>query len=385
VAALSGTLNAVTPADGTFSASGATAWNALTGLGVTLSGIATAAQGGTNSAFFQVAGPTVARTYTFPDADATIARTDAANTFTGVQTFNTPIAASSVAAMTATVGGGVPTPPNNTTTFLRGDGTFAVPTASVTLNGISAATGAVTLANGTNSGQVWNWALTSNSVVAFTFGETTAATNGTSTSGVPNQVIAKFSTLSSSTASPLSVYGLGVHVFSVSATSRQIVGADGAFNAPLYSFAGALTMGMSRSSTTLRLTAGTAGLVQLLDTAGNSSGTFGTSQAAVAAGTSTAPGLTDITNGTTGLFWTSAVLGVGDTVAGEIIRFVGGTANVRYTTRAATLFANLPAAANGSELYCSDCDPPTLFNSTCASSGAKTGAFAQRINGAWIC
>lgn len=29
--------------------------------------------------------------------------------------------------MTATVGGGVPTPPNNTTTFLRGDGTFAAP------------------------------------------------------------------------------------------------------------------------------------------------------------------------------------------------------------------------------------------------------------------
>lgn len=30
-------------------------------------------------------------------------------------------------AMTATVGGAVPTPPNNTTTFLRGDGTFAAP------------------------------------------------------------------------------------------------------------------------------------------------------------------------------------------------------------------------------------------------------------------
>ncbi len=64
---------------------------------------------------------------TFPSTSATIARTDAANTFTGVQTFSTPIAATSVATMTATVGGGVPTPPNNTTTFLRGDGTFATP------------------------------------------------------------------------------------------------------------------------------------------------------------------------------------------------------------------------------------------------------------------
>ena len=70
---------------------------------------------------------TDATTMTFPTTSATIARTDAANTFTGVQTFSTPIAAGSVATMTATVGGGVPTPPNNTTTFLRGDGTFAAP------------------------------------------------------------------------------------------------------------------------------------------------------------------------------------------------------------------------------------------------------------------
>ncbi len=68
---------------------------------------------------------------TFPTTSATIARTDAANTFTWVQTFSTPIATGSVATMTATVGGWVPTPPNNTTTFLRGDGTFAAPAAAV--------------------------------------------------------------------------------------------------------------------------------------------------------------------------------------------------------------------------------------------------------------
>jgi len=63
-------------------------------------------------------------------SDADVARTDAANTFTGIQTFSTPIATGSVATMSATVGGGVPTPPNNTTTFLRGDGTFAAPAGS---------------------------------------------------------------------------------------------------------------------------------------------------------------------------------------------------------------------------------------------------------------
>src|SRR3990167_10814247 len=38
----------------------------------TLTGIASAAQGGTGIAYFTAAGPTVARVYTFPDTDATI-------------------------------------------------------------------------------------------------------------------------------------------------------------------------------------------------------------------------------------------------------------------------------------------------------------------------
>ena len=43
------------------------------------------ARGGTGSAFFGIAGPTALRSYTFPDANATIARTDAANVFQGGQ------------------------------------------------------------------------------------------------------------------------------------------------------------------------------------------------------------------------------------------------------------------------------------------------------------
>lgn len=48
--------------------------------------------------------------------------------------------------MTATVGGAVPTPPNNTTTFLRGDGTFATPAGSgdMVLSGTQTVTGAKT-------------------------------------------------------------------------------------------------------------------------------------------------------------------------------------------------------------------------------------------------
>lgn len=69
------------------------------------------------------------------------------------------------------------------------------------LSGITAASGSNTIASGNNSGQVWNWALTSNSVTAFTFGETSAATGGSGSA----QVILGINTLASSTATPLYV------------------------------------------------------------------------------------------------------------------------------------------------------------------------------------
>ncbi len=65
------------------------AWGKV-GLTTHVSGILPTANGGTGIAFFTAAGPTQARIYTFPDAAATIARTDAANTFTGVQTMTSP-------------------------------------------------------------------------------------------------------------------------------------------------------------------------------------------------------------------------------------------------------------------------------------------------------
>ena len=63
-----------------------------TGLPMTtgVTGILPTANGGTGIAYFTAAGPTVARVYTFPDAAATIARTDAGQTFTGVQAMTSP-------------------------------------------------------------------------------------------------------------------------------------------------------------------------------------------------------------------------------------------------------------------------------------------------------
>lgn len=106
---------------------------------------------------------------TFPTTSATVARTDAAQTFTGVQTFSTPIATGSVATMTATVGGGVPTPPNNTTTFLRGDGTFAAPASgAITIGSTTIASGTTTRILYDNAGVVGEYTLTgSGTVVAM--------------------------------------------------------------------------------------------------------------------------------------------------------------------------------------------------------------------------
>jgi len=46
-------------------------------------------------------------------------------------------------------------------------------------------------------------------------------------------------------------------------------------------------------------------------------------------------------------------------------------------------FMSLGSPANGTIVFCADCDPAT--NAICTSAGAKTGAFAFRVNRAWKC
>ncbi len=48
-------------------------------------------------------------------------------------------------------------------------------------------------------------------------------------------------------------------------------------------------------------------------------------------------------------------------------------------------FADLPAVINGAKRYCVDCDPPANPPVACTSAGAKTGAWAHGLNGAWVC
>lgn len=96
------------------------------------------------------------------------------------------------------------------------------------LDDILAAAGANTIASGNNHSQIWNWALTSDAVNAVTFGETTAAANGTS----DNQVLFGLNTLATSTALPLYIknYGAkaGLRIDDVSGdTTPFLVDADG--------------------------------------------------------------------------------------------------------------------------------------------------------------
>ena len=110
------------------------------------------------------------------------------------------------------------------------------PAGGATLDAVSAAVGNQAGISNGNFNIRWNWQKTSNSQAAFEFGESAASTGGTSTSGVPNQVIAKFSTVAASTASPLSVYRQGTHVFSVSPSTSQILATFSSASIPVYSF-----------------------------------------------------------------------------------------------------------------------------------------------------
>ncbi len=190
---------------------------------------------------------------------------------------------------------------------------------AVALSAITAATGAHTIASGNNTGQVWNWANTTDSTTAFTFGETTAATNGTSTSGVPNQVLLKLDTLSTSTMTPLLVNAAGRLSFAIGLRSNnpQILAGDYGF--PQYSFASRPDDGLqSNGINTLNLIIATNSVLSLT----TSLSTFA-SFLSVPNGTYNGPSIVG-SSGATGIWWPSGSI-VGISVAGsEEVRWDAG-------------------------------------------------------------
>ena len=78
-------------------------------------------------------------------------------------------------------------------------------------------------------------------------------------------------------------------------------------------------------------------------------------------------------------FWTAS--GGTDTLAKKVTITRYGAVQL-YARTLAQLATIAGSVADGQQFYCSDCDPTT---SPCTSAGAKTGALAMRLNGAYRC
>ncbi len=139
---------------------------------LTTNALVTGAQGGTNNGFFEVSGPaTSTKTFTFPNANATIARTDAAQTFTGTQTFSSTISGSingNAATVTtnANLTGNV-TSSGNVTTIASGVVTNAMLAGSIDLT--TKVTGILPSANGGTANGFFTVSGPATSAKTFTF------------------------------------------------------------------------------------------------------------------------------------------------------------------------------------------------------------------------
>ena len=257
---------------------------------------------------------------------------------------------------------------NVATEFMNGQGNWATPTASATLDGISAATASQAgISNGAHTIR-WNFAQTADAKVSFEFGESAASTNGTSTANVPNQFIAKFSTVAASTASPIGFYSRALFVAAISPTSRQMIYTTGSASAPPICFTTGLNNGIYESSG-ICMTYG-----------GTQAAKFTDTQAFLRVGSGATPALTDLGFGNAGLFWGNAILGFSASGAevGRIsgTNFVWGTAAL--ATTATDGFLYIPTCAG------TPTGVPTAFTGRLPMIYDSTGNKFWIYDGGWI-
>lgn len=184
---------------------------------------------------------------------------------------------------------------------------------------------------------VYNTEKTSNDV-AWDFRESTAATNGTSTGGVPNQIGMKLSTLAASTMSPLSVYSRGSHVFSVSPSAAQVLFASGTTSAPSISNAANTNIGFSFGTNLINVnTRATNSYVQtrFQNDVNDQTTILILDGAGVASGDSPALGLGSTTSG---LFANNSLFGV-KLLSVEQLRWVTGYSQYSYGSADAVAYA----------------------------------------------
>lgn len=154
----------------------------------------------------------------------------------------TAIAPSFMTTMTATVGGTVPTPPNNTTTFLRGDGTFATPAGGgLTVGTTTIASGATTRILYDNAGVLGEYTLTGTGTVVAMQTAPTFITSITDPLVIGGNAVGSSLSLQSTS-------GAGTTDF-----IKFLVGNNGATEAMRILHNGSVSIGSSSTSSTLNI------------------------------------------------------------------------------------------------------------------------------------
>lgn len=220
-------------------------------------------------------------------------------------------------------GGAAACAANNFVTTISAVGatTCAAATASVSLDAITAAVADQAGISNADWNIRWNWAKTTNSEQAFRFSESAAATGGTTSSGIPNQVLLYVDTLAASTMSPLCVYSRATHTFCVSATTAQIFAASGTAAAPTYSSAVDNGAGMYFTASNTFINAG--GTATAILRVSSNLG-FGNPGIRINASTSpTTVAVSNTANGNTGFYWpASDTFAITNATDGEWVRFL---------------------------------------------------------------
>jgi hypothetical protein len=186
---------------------------------------------------------------------------------------------------------------------------------SSTWDTIGAAAGDGTTSNTTHR-IVYQVAATADSRISWRFTESAASSGGTSTSGVPNQVLLQLDTVASSTMSPLKVLSRGSFVFAVNPTAAQTLHADGTQSKPSMAFAGSASTGSGFSHS---------GSSIYVSRAGTYHSGFVAGQYAAPDGTEGTPGIGSLNFSSTGMWWPSS---------GVLAFSVSATENFRLTVGA---------------------------------------------------
>ena len=250
---------------------------------------------------------------------------------------------------------------------------------SPTLSTITAALGANTIASGDNA-QTWNWALTTAAKSAFTFGETSAATNGAG-----SQYLLNVKTLSASTAAPLGVFARTYPIIDTTAAGGVTIGnATLAQGITIDSGAGAIDIGNSATGKIITIGSTTgAGALNMYAGTGN----FvlnGAGGATYTIGSSTTTGTFDIggiaQTGTANLFTGAGAMAL-NIGTGNATVYLGNTSGATSTTvNSGTGGISLLTGTSGNlSLKTGTTGTVTLDSGTTGGVNIGTGASAKTI------